>query len=282
VSAAVDAANAKQAAYWNGEAGRRWTEIQESQDRFLSAFTDMLLAAAAPKPGEAALDIGCGAGDTTLRVAAVTGRALGLDISEPMLARARERAAKAGSPAHFTLADATSHDLSAEAADLALSRFGVMFFAEPVRAFANLRRGLKPGGRLAFVCWRDPELNPWQMVPFEAARKHLPGAQLPSPDEPGPFAFRSADKVRGILEAAGFGDIRLDSRETALDIADAKGVEEAVAKSLSIGLTSRALADRPEAIRAAVIAELRLALAAHAQGASVPLTGRVWLVQARA
>ena len=114
---------------------------------------------------------------------------------------------EAGSPARFALADATTYDFSGEAADLLISRFGVMFFAEPARSFANLRRGLKPGGRLAFACWREPALNPWLMTPYRAAQKHLPPQPNAEPDEPGPFAFGDDARVRGILEAAGFSDV---------------------------------------------------------------------------
>ena len=279
---AFDPANAQQAAYWNGDAGHRWTAQQEEQDRLLSPFTAALFEAAAAKLGEKVIDVGCGAGDTTLRAAEITGHALGVDMSEPMLARARERAAAMGSPARFTLADATLHDFSPERADLMISRFGVMFFADPVRAFANLRRGLKAGGRIAFVCWRDLALNPWQNVPYAAALKHLPPPAPPGPDEPGPFAFSEAARVRGVLEGAGFDEIQLTTYEGVLDIADGGGVESAVGKSLSIGATSRALAHQPDEVRAAVVESLRETLASHAQGERVPLGGTVWIVQARA
>ena len=278
----LDSANAKQSAYWNGEAGRRWSDFQESQDRLLAGVTAELFGAAAPQPGEAVIDVGCGAGDTTLRAAGLTGKALGVDMSEPMLARARERAQEIGSPARFALADATVYDFSAESADLMISRFGVMFFAEPARAFTNLRRGLKAGGRLAFVCWRRPELNPWVMTPYAAALKRLPPQPELALDQPGPFAFCDEARVRDVLESAGFAEVRLATRAVRLDIADGKGLEEAVGKALAVGPTSRALADQPDAIREAVREEIRAALASHAKGDEVSLDGAVWVVSARA
>ena len=282
MSELLDAANAKQSAYWNGEAGRRWTAVQQSQDRLLGGITEALFEAAAPKPGEAVIDVGCGAGDTTLRVAALTGAALGVDMSEPMLARARERAAEAGSPARFALADATLYDFSAEAADLMISRFGVMFFAEPARSFANLRRGLKTGGRLAFAAWRHPDRNPWLMIPYAAALKRLP-PQPPLPfDQPGPFAFHDEARVRDILETAGFSDVGFTSCEVELDIADGKGLEEAVDKALTLGPTSRALTDQPDDVRAGVREEVRAALSERLRGDKVALGGMAWIVRARA
>jgi ubiquinone/menaquinone biosynthesis C-methylase UbiE len=125
MSAALDAANADQSAYWNGEAGRRWVAMQKSQDRLFTEITADLFEAAAPQRGETVIDIGCGSGETTLRAAEITGRALGVDVSEPLLARAAERGR--GLPVRFAMADATAYDFSGEPADLMISRFGVMF-----------------------------------------------------------------------------------------------------------------------------------------------------------
>ncbi len=278
----LDEANAKQSAYWNGDAGQRWTALQESQDRLFTQITAALFDAAAPKPGEKVLDVGCGAGETTLKAASLTGAALGVDVSEPLLARARERAAQSGSPARFALADATAYDFSGEAADLMISRFGVMFFAETAKSFANLRRGLKPGGRLAFVCWRDPELNPWLMTPLAAALKHLPPQPETAPDDPGPFAFRNEARVRAILEGAGFADVSFSPRDFELDYADGGGLDNAVDKCLAIGPTSRALDGQPDATVQAVREAVRAALATYLKGGEVKLGGAVWIVRARA
>jgi SAM-dependent methyltransferase len=278
----LDAANADQADYWNGEAGRRWTALQESQDRLFAPITAALFEAAAPRPGEAVIDVGCGAGETTLRAAAATGSALGVDVSEPLLERARARASAAGSPARFALADATAYDFSGEAADLLISRFGVMFFADPAASFANLRRGLKASGRLAFVCWREPKLNPWLMLPYSAAVKHAPAPPRPGPEDPGPFAFADETRAPHILAAAGFSDVTLTPLDFAIDVGVGEGLDNAVAKSLEIGPASRALDGQPEAVRKAAEAEIRAALAERVVGGAVPLAAAVWVVRATA
>ena len=278
MSAALDAANADQSAYWNGEAGRRWVAMQESQDRLFTEITADLFEAAAPQAGETVIDIGCGAGETTLRAAAITGRALGIDVSEPLLALAAERGR--GMPVRFARADATAYDFSGEPADLLISRFGVMFFAQPLKSFANLRRALKPGGRLAFVCWRVPALNPWLMAPYAAAKPHLPPQAPADPDAPGPFAFGDETRVRGILEAAGFFDVDLESREYRLDLGVGEGLDSAVDKSMALGPTSRALADQPENVVAAARVAIREALAKHLDGGEVRLPAAIWMVRA--
>jgi len=277
---ALDAANADQATYWNGEAGRRWTDLQESQDRMFAPITAALFEAAAPKAGERVIDVGCGAGETTLRAAALTGDALGVDVSERLLARARDRGR--GAAARFALADATAYDFSGEAADLMISRFGVMFFAEPAKSFANLRRGLKPGARLVFVCWRAPDLNPVLLLPYAAAMPHLPPQPAPPPDAPGPFAFADEIRVRGILEAAGFVGVSFDARDFQLDVADGEGLAGALEKTLAIGPTSRALADQPEDVIANVRAAIGEALAKFVEGVEVRLGGAIWIVRATA
>jgi SAM-dependent methyltransferase len=278
----LDAANADQADYWSGDAGRRWTALQESQDRLFTPITAALFEAAAPRAGEAVIDVGCGAGETTLRAAAVTGKALGVDVSEPLLERARARASAAGSTARFALADATAYDFSAEAADLLISRFGVMFFADPAASFANIRRGLRPGGRLAFVCWQEPKLNPWFMLPYAAAVKHAPPLPKPGPEDPGPFAFADETRVQRILAAAGFANIALTPLALALDVGNGGGLDNAVATSMTIGPASRALHGQPEAVLKAAQAEIRAALAEHVLDGAVPLGAAVWIVRAAA
>ena len=279
---ALDAANADQSAYWNGDAGRRWTALQESQDTLFTPITAALFDAAALQPGEGVIDVGCGAGDTTLGAAARTGAALGVDVSEPLLARARERAEAVGSPARFALADATVHDFSGEAASALISRFGVMFFADPTRSFTNLRRGLRAGGRLAFICWREPKLNPWLMLPYAEAIKHVPAPPRPGPEDPGPFSFADPARVTKVLEGAGFTDISLIPMDFTLDVGVGEGLDNAVAKALEIGPASRALDGQPEAARAAAEASIRAALASHVKDGAVPLGAAVWIVRARA
>jgi len=239
------------------------------------------MAAADAKPGERVIDVGCGCGATTIDFAERVvpgGEVLGLDFSEPMLARARERAPK-HLPARFALADATVYDLKPEW-DLVVSRFGVMFFADPARSFANLRKGLKRGGRLVFVSWREAKHNPWIVVPLREAGKHAPPLPETKPEDPGPFAFANEERVRRILNEAGFADIAVAPHDLDLDIAIGRGLESAVAASMAIGPTSRMLDGQSPAVRAAATADIRRALADRAKGDSVPLGAAIWIVTA--
>lgn len=278
----VHAENAAQAEYWSGAGGQRWIDNQEHQDQVLRPVSGRLIVAAGAKPGERVIDVGCGCGATTIDFAQrVTpeGEILGLDVSEPMLVRARERA-KQDLPARFVHADATVHDFAPEWADLIVSRFGVMFFADPARSFANLRNGLRRGGRLAFACWREARQNPFFMVSLREALKHAPPLPEMDPEAPGPFAFADKARVQRILSEAGYADIALTPHDLDLDIAVGGGLDAAVAAALAIGPTSRMLDGQSETVRAAAIADIRKALGAHARGASVPLGAAIWVVTA--
>jgi len=281
--AAIHAGNSAQADYWNGAVAQRWRDHQDHQDQVLRPVSERLIAAAGAKPGERVIDVGCGCGATTIDFAervAPGGEVLGLDISEALLARARERV-RPGLPARFVLADATVHEMAPASADLVVSRFGVMFFADPALSFANLRRGLRPGGRLAFACWREARQNPWVVVPLREAMKHAPPLPEMGPEDPGPFTFASEARVRRVLGEAGFVDIALTPHDLDLDIATGRGVDTALAAALVIGPTSRALDGQSEAVRAAAAADIRAALAARAVGDSVPLGAAIWIVTAR-
>jgi SAM-dependent methyltransferase len=240
------------------------------------------MAAARAEAGERVIDVGCGCGATTIDFAARVapgGEVLALDISTPMLERARERA-PAGLPMRFALGDAANHELTPGWADLVVSRFGVMFFADPVRAFANLRQGLRPGGRLAFACWHAAKLNPWMIAPLREASKHAPPLPEVGPEDPGPFSFADEKRVRRILREAGYDDIALKPHEFDLDIALGCGLDSAVVTALASGPTSRILDGQSEAVRAAATADIRAALAPHARGASVTLGAAIWIVTA--
>ena len=281
-AAPIHADNAAQSEYWNASAGQRWTDYQEHQDQVLRPVSDRLIAVAGPKPGDRVIDVGCGCGATTIDFAGRVspgGEVLGLDISEPMLARAHERAPQ-GLPIRFERADATVYDFEPDGADLIVSRFGVMFFADPARSFANLRKGLKPGGRLAFACWREARQNPFFILPLREAGKHAPPLPETNPQDPGPFAFANEARVRKILSAAGFADIVLEPHDLELDIATGRGLDTAVRAAMTIGPTSRMLDGQSDAIRAAATADIRKALAAHARGDAVPLGAAIWIVTA--
>jgi SAM-dependent methyltransferase len=276
--------NADQIAYWNGPAGQRWADRQAAQDILLGPVADLLIDRARPTTGERVIDIGCGSGVTTIafaRKVAPTGYAFGVDISAPMLARARASAPK-DLPVDFALADATVYPFDPASFDLLASRFGVMFFADPAASFANMRKALKPSGRLAFACWREPRENPWMMAPLQAAYKHVPKLPQQGPEDPGPFAFASEERVHRILGGAGFTGIAMEACPLSMDIAIGRGLEAAVQGALEIGPVSRALEGQPAELRAAATNSLREALAPLAKGDTVALPGSIWIVTAGA
>jgi ubiquinone/menaquinone biosynthesis C-methylase UbiE len=277
------AQNADQIAFWNGPAGQHWTERQPVQDILLAPVSQVLLDRTAARPGERILDVGCGCGATSIALAqrvAPDGFVFGIDISAPMLARARQIAPQ-GLPLDFVLADATVYPFEPASFDLLVSRFGVMFFADPVASFANLRHALRRSGRVAFACWREPRDNPWMMTPLQAVYQHVPKLPRPEPEDPGPFAFASEQRVQRILGEAGFSDIAMESNALSLDIAFGRGLDAAVEGALNIGPASRALEGHPEEVRAAAKASIREALVPFLRGESVPLAASIWIVTAR-
>lgn len=276
--------NADQIAYWNGSNGQRWTDRQAEQDVLLAPVSSALIDRAATRPGHRIIDVGCGCGSTSITFAervAPNGFVLGVDISAPMLSRARQRAPK-GLPVDFVQADATVYPFDPESFDLVVSRFGVMFFAEPAISFTNLRRALRPSGRVAFACWREPSENPWMMAPLQAVYQHVPKLPPVGPEDPGPFAFASEERVRHILGAAGYQDVAMEPIALSLDIAIGRGLDAAVQGALQIGPSSRALDGHPPEVRAAAAESVRELLKPFLRGDSVRLPGSIWIVTARA
>ncbi|WP_428514608.1 class I SAM-dependent methyltransferase [Roseovarius sp.] len=212
--------NTEQAEHWSGKAGEVWVREQAMFDGLMAPVLELLLDRAGLQAGDRVVDIGCGTGAGLIAEAKIVGEAghvTGLDVSAPMLDLARQRLDAEGvANATCVLADAQVHPFGDMAADHLVSRFGVMFFADPVAAFANMRGALKPDGRMTFVCWAGMDGNPWFRVPAEAA-KAVVGAPPPQdPRAPGPMAFSDADYVRGILESAGFDGIGLTTEEITL------------------------------------------------------------------
>tara|TARA_R110000868_G_scaffold25433_8_gene99340 strand:+ start:1376 stop:2233 length:858 start_codon:yes stop_codon:yes gene_type:complete len=275
-------ANAEQSEAWNGATGVKWVRFQDRLDRMLAPFSDALLAAAAIKPGERVLDIGCGCGATTIeaaKFAGASGKTLGIDLSAPMTARARERAAELKSPAQFAVADAFNHDFGKDSFDLLISRFGVMFFDDPVGAFTNLRRALTPQGRMVFVCWRQLSENAWITTPMRVARPLIPPVPPADPYAPGPGAFAEQERVTNILQKAGFKNVT----HTPIDLQVRVGVnlDEALEQSLEIGPLARLIADLDDTIKANVRQAVRGELAKHlTTDGGVMLDSATWVVKA--
>jgi SAM-dependent methyltransferase len=272
--------NQEQRERWNGDYGDYWTTQQERMDRTLAAVMPPLMAFAAPRQGSKTIDIGCGCGATTIELAKAvgpSGHVTGIDISEQMLARAKERLAEFGN-ATVLLGDAGSLPLAGTNAELVMSRFGVMFFGDPVAAFTNIRTSLAPGGRLRFVCWRPIDENPFMHVPLNAVFEHVPRPPKPDPEEPGPFSFANTERVTRILTAAGFTPPRFE----AVDIQMSFGatLDDAVAQASETGPASRALIDQSEDVRAAALESIRKALRPYALADGVKLRGATWLVAA--
>jgi SAM-dependent methyltransferase len=275
--------NADQIAYWNALAGQTWAALQDRLDAQIQPLGARALAVLAPRSGERILDIGCGCGQTTLALAEAvgpSGSVLGVDISRPMLAVARHRLAEAGAGvASLVEDDAQTHAFAPGSFDAAFSRFGVMFFSDPAAAFANIRRAIRPGGRLTFVCWRGLAHNAWMLVPMQAAAS-LVGAPPPpaDPTAPGPFAFADPDRVRGILTAAGFTHVDFHPHDQKIGAGD---VDQATAVALNVGPLGAVLREQPDK-QPAVAAAIREVLARYLTPEGVRLDSATWIVTATA
>ena len=278
--------NAAQIAYWNDRAAVTWTTFQERLDTLFEPLTALALDAAAPAPGERIIDIGCGCGATVLALAGrvgPTGQVLGLDISEPMAARARERIGDAGlANAQVVVSDAAVHAFPPASADLLFSRFGVMFFADPTAAFANLRGAIRPGGRLLCAAWRPLAENPWFTVPMQAARALLPPQPPADPDAPGPFAFANPDRTSGIFRDAGWRDVALTRQDVPMRFAAAGEIDRATEFATRVGALARMLAEVDPALRPRIRSAVADALRAYDSPAGISLSGSIWLISARA
>jgi SAM-dependent methyltransferase len=275
--------NQTQVEYWNEQTGPKWVRQQAQLDGLLDSLGRVAMDRLEPLDGLRVVDVGCGCGATTLTLGervGPRGSVLGVDVSAPMLVRAHERA-RGLSNVRFLQADAQTHAFEPGAADAAYSRFGVMFFADPAVAFANLRRALRAGGTLAFVCWQELGKNPWCLVPLGALAQHVQLPPPPAPGEPGPFAFGDAARVRGILEGAGWSQVRLDPHEQALTLGAGGSLEDAVQFAVEAGPASRFLADVSTDVKERVRDAVRLALAEFDGPDGVRLGGACWIVTAR-
>jgi SAM-dependent methyltransferase len=272
-----------QRAFWNSEATRRWVTEQTRIDRLMAGVTDAALAAAAPKPGENVLDIGCGTCTTTLKQAEAvgpTGRVLGIDISGQQLTLARQRVAAAGvGNVELVLDDAATYRFQAETFDLGFTRFGVMFFADPFAAFRNIRRAMKPSGRLLLAVFRSGPENPWATAAVAAIRHLVSPPPAPGPEDPGQFSWSDPLRVRRILDGAGFQEVVL----TPLDLSFRLGADAAEAAEFAtfVGQGARLLQGQPEETLTAARAALTEFFKNHEGPNGVRLPAALWLVSAR-
>lgn len=275
--------NTAQADYWNGKVGEKWARLQAPLDLLLSEVSDALVEVAAPEPGERVLDVGCGTGATTIALAdrVAPGRVTGADISEVMLNVAETRAAGRKNVT-FAHMDVQSHAFAPGALDLVTSRFGVMFFDDPVMAFGNLRAALRPGGRIAFVTWAAPGDNPWMSLPRRVATARLGPLQVADdPLAPGPFAFSDRDRVLRILTDAGFADARVTTRDLRLHVTGTP--DDAATLAMEIGPVPRLVAEKngTEADLDAILFGIRDALSPYAGPGGVAIPGRFHAFTAR-
>ena len=269
------------AAAWNGVAGHAWVDLQAVLDRLFAPFEAMLVDGAVTQGARRILDVGCGTGATTLaitRAVGADGHCTGIDISAPMIAAARDRADREGANATFLCDDAQSHDFADTGFDRIVSRFGVMFFDDSVRAFANLRRAAADKARLHCIVWRAAEDNPFMTTAERAAAPLLPNLPVRQPDEPGQFAFAEPARVQHMLETSGWRDIVIRP----IDIDCALQERELVHYFTRLGPLGRVLPEADEQTRNRAITAVRAAFEPYVQGDTVHFNAACWTVEARA
>lgn len=271
----------EQTRLWNGPSGRTWVDMQDLLDHMFKPFEDLLVEAVSAEAGGRVLDVGCGTGSVLLAVArrlGAKGRCTGIDLSEPMLAAARARAEQEGTPATFIRANAQSHAFEPASFDLLISRFGVMFFDDPVGAFANLRRAARPDAEFRFIAWRSTAENPFMTTAERAAAPLLPNLPARRPGAPGQFAFADQHRVHSILEESGWTGI--DIRP--IDVACTLPEKELVRYLTRLGPVGTFLQEADDRTRTQVIETVRAAFESYVHGAEVRFTAACWMVSARA
>jgi SAM-dependent methyltransferase len=266
--------------------GEQWAASEARTERGLAPVLAALMDWAAPSPGMRVVDVGCGAGGTTLALAQAVGpqgHVTGLDVSAVILEAARARLAETRNVT-LTLADALSWRLEGAPADLLFSRFGVMFFGDPVAAFANLRRSLRPGGRFAFAAWAPLAENPWMDIPYQAALSALPPPAPPppaaDPNEPGQFAFGNPARVLRLLHDAGYPTARVRPFDFTMRFPGDDPARTAAGLA-NMGQTGRLMRDQTEAARAGAAEAIARAITPLVQGEWITLPARVLLFDAR-
>jgi len=285
ISTDATPANASQADYWQSESGQKWVRHQAILDAVFAAVSARLIEIAGVVPGERVIDIGCGTGGLALDLAKRVGdqgEVLAIDIARPLLDRAEQRLREAGSKRiELVLADAQTFAFEPGRADLVVSRFGVMFFDDPIAAFANIAKALRPGGRIVVAAWAALSSNPWFDVPRDAAIAELGEPPPRAPNEPGPLAFADIGHVETILRAAGLQDVRGSGESLLLDAP--VRVDDITSLVGEIGMAARMIRES-EASRAkveAILARVRRAFSVFATDHGVRVPSRLNFFQAR-
>jgi len=280
--------NATQIEFWNGETGQNWVSHDALMEAMLQPLGEAVMDSLSLQPGEHVLDIGCGCGHTSLSLAdrvGAEGSVTGIDISAPMLAVASQLAAEHNTwhnSVQFLEADAQTHRFTPESYDAAFSRFGVMFFEDPVGAFTNIRASLRPSGRLAFCCWQPRAVNPFMTVPAMAALELLPAPPEIPPRTPGPFAFEEADYVTEILNKAAFEHVAVTPLRQPLTFGRGMSLEDIVERLVEIGPIAQMVREAPEDLQQPVRDKVVDAVAPFYQdGSGMTLEGQFWLVTAK-
>ena len=271
----------EQTALWNGPGGRGWVALQDLVDQVYQPLEGLLVDEISPATTSHVLDVGCGTGGTTVAAArrfGARGSCTGVDISEPMIAAARERAVPSGVSVSFIVADVQTYPLERASFDAIISRFGVMFFDDSVAAFANLRRAASPGARLRCLVWRSAAENPFMTAAEHAAAPLLPDLPARRPNEPGQFAFADRDRVRAILQASGWSEIDIQP----IDVPCAMPESALVRYFTQLGPVGRMLQQANDERRAQVVAMVRPAFDPYVHGAEVRFTAACWMAGARA
>jgi SAM-dependent methyltransferase len=278
----IQEANRDQIALWNNAGGPIWVEMQDVLDPMLAPFADLVVDNGFPGEGCRVLDIGCGAGATTLAMArrlGPAGQCLGVDISAPLLDAARAQGRWEGlTSAAFLQADAQTHAFDAGRFDAVISRFGVMFFDDPQAAFVNIRNAARRAAKLTFVAWRSPAENPFMTTAARAAAPFLPSLRTPPADAPGQFAFADGERVKRILNASGWSDVDVRAVDVPSSISEAN-LHAYVTRLGPVGL---ALRDADEATRARTTAAVSAAFKPYLANGEARFTIAAWLVSARA